>query len=62
VKVGGKSKLATPTLKMEAIFYSGTYVDFQCTTHQSISEDSTLHNGRFKKLKFYMDYIFSPKL
>jgi hypothetical protein len=42
------------TLKMEAICFSETSVDFQRTTWRYIQEDSTLHNQRCENLKSYI--------
>jgi hypothetical protein len=42
------------TLKMEAVYYSETSVDFQRTTRRYIPEDGTLHNHRCKNLKSYI--------
>jgi hypothetical protein len=41
------------TLKMEAMCFSQTLVDFQWTTWHYIPEDSTLHNHHCENLKSY---------
>jgi hypothetical protein len=41
------------TLKMEAVCFSKTVVDFQRTTWHYIPEDSNLHNHLCENLKFY---------
>jgi hypothetical protein len=54
---------AYSTLKMEAICFFETSVEFQRTTgyYTYIPEDSTLHNHRCENLKSYMFFSLSAK-
>jgi allantoicase len=48
-------------MKMEAIYYSETSVDFDGSTRRYIPEDSALHNNRCENIKSYSSYLFVMK-
>jgi hypothetical protein len=60
MKAGGKYAHSF-TLKMEAMCYSETSVDFERTARRYIPEDSTFHNYRCVNLISYKFQLISTK-